>query len=229
MTVPEIQNDPFLTGNQGHFTNFYPYFEVNQGKSSVKIPPIITLSRTFFPFYTLFHAKSRTKSWGKKKKIPLNNASLHTLPGINTYYKHCYGYGAIYESLYEYASSAWLSCERHIVQYTVPSSINSSLFTWEYSFTAAKSKKSSLFINAKSQNMAAWVEFCPGFCTIACKIQSQTETNKIREREEIIKFDTLIIQRQNAPNLIQQYKKLNQFSTRIWNPNVLCTGSTRFQ
>ena len=47
--------DPKMTlfnGNQGHFTNFYPYFAVNQGNSSVKIPPppIIrpTLSREFF-------------------------------------------------------------------------------------------------------------------------------------------------------------------------------------
>ena len=87
---------------------------------------------------------------------------------------------------YEYA---WLSCERHIVQYTVPSSTNSSLFTWEYSFTAATSKKSS-FMNAKSQNMAAWVEFGPGFCTIACKRQSNRNKQK---REAIIIFQNLTV------------------------------------
>ena len=38
------KNYPILTGNQGHFTNCYPYFAVNQGKSSVKIPPY------YYPF-----------------------------------------------------------------------------------------------------------------------------------------------------------------------------------
>ena len=42
------KNNLFLTGNQGHFTNFYPYFAVNQGKSSVKIPPY------YYPFKEMF-------------------------------------------------------------------------------------------------------------------------------------------------------------------------------
>ena len=79
MTVPEKKKkDPFLTGNQGHFTNFYPYFAVNQGKINVKIPPY------YYPFKDIFFIlypisrEIKDKILRKKRTFPLNNASLYT-------------------------------------------------------------------------------------------------------------------------------------------------------
>ena len=48
MTVPEIQKLPYFNGESRHFTHFGPYFAVNQGKSSVKIPPY------YYPFKDIF-------------------------------------------------------------------------------------------------------------------------------------------------------------------------------
>ena len=70
----------------------------NQGKSSVKIPPYYYPFKDIFSILYPISREVKDKILRKNKNIiPLNSASLHTLPGINTYYKHCYEYGAIYE------------------------------------------------------------------------------------------------------------------------------------
>ena len=64
------KNDPFLTGNQGHFTHFYPYFAVNEGKSSVKIPPYYPFKDIFSILYPI--SREVKDKILKKKKIPFN-------------------------------------------------------------------------------------------------------------------------------------------------------------
>ena len=105
MTVPEIQKWPFFNGES---RTFYPFLPLFRGESRKKCEntPYYYPFKDIFPILYPISREVKDKIL-KEKKIPLNNASLHTLPGINTYYKHCYGYGAIYEYewLYEYA---WL-------------------------------------------------------------------------------------------------------------------------
>ena len=70
---------------------------MNQGKSSVKIPLYYYPFKEKFSILYPISREAKDKILKEKNLFPLNNASLRTLPGINTYYKHCYGYGAIYE------------------------------------------------------------------------------------------------------------------------------------
>ena len=71
MTVPEIQNNPYFTGNSGHFDKFHPHFHGKSGKTDPQTP-------YFYEFEDIFHvAPYFSDNWSRN--TPFFNISRTTV------------------------------------------------------------------------------------------------------------------------------------------------------